>query len=331
MPRKPEPWYMSRRKAWFVQLDKKQVKLGDDPDPRPKKKPLPPEPVMREYYRVMAVGGRTTESERIRATVAEVCEIFLEAKAQTREKTQEGHAYFLNRFAAPLVGREFRTIRKDDIVQTAESQPRWNETTKHSFIARVLILYRWAREAGYLEFNPLAGWGNPYAAPPRKRGMTKAEFQLLIDHSPDMQFKNAMAFLKGTGCRPGEMRVVEARHLDPKNAFITLEWQLHKTGRRTKKVRRIGMPKVIETMVRSLALRYPTGPIFRNSIDDTPWGKGTIAKRVRDYRRKLGLSEDVVPYLIRHATLSAMMNQGTSAHITAKAGGHQGTSTLEGV
>jgi hypothetical protein len=68
--RKPEPWYWSARKGWYVQVNEKQVRVGEDDNPKPKGKPEPPEAVMREYYRVMGTAGKLDVSDKQRATSA---------------------------------------------------------------------------------------------------------------------------------------------------------------------------------------------------------------------------------------------------------------------
>lgn len=326
--RKPEPWYWAARKSWYVQVNKKQIKLGDDVDPRPKAKPKPPDDVMREYYRVMGANGLTPQADRLRATVPEVCEMFLEAKSGIRKSSTDKYVWCLSRFSSPYMEREFRTVRKDEIVKAAEANAKWGVTTKHHFVKVVGMLFTWARDAGYLEFNPLAGWENPYVPTPRARGMTGEEFTAISDRSRGVEFKQAMAFLRGTGCRPGEMCAVEARHIHADRPLVVLEPGLHKTGRKTGRERVLVMPRDVEAMVRDLARRYPTGPLFRNMRGGRMRVKA-IQIRVRRYRRALGLTEDVVPYLIRHATLSRLLDGGTAAHLAAKMAGHADASTLQ--
>jgi integrase len=326
--KKPEPWYWEARRGWYVQINKKQVKLGGDDNPKPKSNPRPPDEIMREYYRVMGASGLSPSADRLRAKVPEVCEMLLEAKAGIRQSSLDKYAEHFRNFSAPYFSREFRTIRKDEIVKVAESNPKWGETSKYHFIKCISMLFTWARDAGYLEFNPLAGWENPYVPTARTRGMTEAEFTAISDRSRDLEFKQAMSFLRGTGCRPGELCSVEARHVHPDRPLVTLEASLHKTGRKTKRARVLVMPTDVEAMVRDLARRYPEGQLFRNTRG-TGMRIKSIQIRVRRYRRALGLSEDVVPYLIRHATLSRLLDGGTDAHLAAKIAGHAGTTTLQ--
>lgn len=283
---------------------------------------------MREYYRVMGASGRMDATDREVATVAEVCEMFLEAKSQMRDSTCEKYRFYLGKFAAPFSGRQFRTLRKEDVLRAAGLNPKWGPGTRYAFVKSCVSVFRWARDAGYLEWNPLAGWENPYPVPSRPRGLTEAEYEALVSQSHDVQWKQVMSFMRGTGCRPGEVGVVEARHVHPERPLVTLEKDLHKTGRRTGRAKVLVLPADVELMVRALCVRYPKGPIFRNAWNGGAWNRFAIEARFRRYRKKLGLSPSLVPHMIRHATLSRMLNGGTDVHLVAKIAGHADTTTL---
>ncbi len=325
--RQPEPFYWAARRGWYVQIEKRQIKLGGDPDPRPKGRPRAPEGVMREYYRVMATNGRSTAEDREQATVAEVCEVFLSRKDGLRENTKRLYAYYLSRFASALAGVRFNAVRMEDVTRAAESQSKWSAGTKHCFVLTVTTAFRWARDAGYLDMNPFAGWANPYPPAPRRRSMTDAEFAAVIDQARDLQWKQFMMFLRGTGCRIGELMALEAKHVDPERPFARLPADLHKTGRKSGKDRVLVLPADVEVMVRALARQYPKGPIFRNSRNGGPWTANTIGRRMRRYREKLGLG-DVCCHMIRHATLSRMLDGDTPLHLVAKIAGHSDPQTL---
>jgi integrase len=138
-------------------------------------------------------------------------------------------------------------------------------------------------------------------------------------------------FLRETGCRPGEAAVVEAKHVLHDRPVVVLPPDLHKTGRRTGKDRVIFLSEGIETMVRALALRHPTGPLFRNSRNGNGWGHNVISQRVTRYKRKLGLPDDLVLYLVRHAFSTRHVEAGVDISVVAKLMGHSHTSTLQAV
>lgn len=328
--KRPEPWYWAARRGWYVQIAKKQRKLGADPNPRKDRagEPIPPEEVARKYHLLMAARDAPAEAPQIDASVADVSDIFLTVKSKLKPNTYRVYRYFLEVFCSSMRGRRFDSIRPRDVEAAAEARPTWGEATRHDFVAHVAALCQWARDAGHCGANPLAGHENPYLAGKRERALTEEEYEKILGAATDLEFKQIMGFLRGTGCRPGEARRVEARHVHPEKPIVVLAASEHKTGRKTRKGRVLYMPADIETMVRALAARHPEGPIFRNSRNGRGWGRDAIPKRFRDYRRQLGLGEDVVPYLIRHSTLTRLLDNGTPLQQAAAIAGHSGTQTI---
>lgn len=329
MARRPEPWYWKSRKAWYVQVDGKQIKLGDDPGPRPRAGPKAPPEVMRAYHRLMADAGLLTEAERKRATVPDVCDAFLAVKAKLSRSTYRNYVLFLSRLAAPNMKKAFSSLRAGDVERVARGETTWGETTRRDFVGHAITLFKWAKEAGYVESNALAGYFNPYHAAPRERLLTDEEFAAILGMATDLQFRQIMMFMRGTGCRPGEARIVTAGHVHAIRPLVTLKPKEHKTGHRTGKARVLLMPADVETMVRALAKQHPEGPIFRNSRNGRGWGHSALSKRFRDYREKLGLGDDVVPYLVRHAAATRWLEDGTDVVLVARMMGHSGTNTLQ--
>lgn len=337
--RKPEPWYREERKGWYVQVNKAQVRLGADKNPKRDRegKPVAPPVVMREYHRIMSSSGLTSDSDREKATVGEVVEAFLAVKSRLSPKGYAHLVWFMRKFAEPYLNRRFRTIRVADIERIAADRTTWNDSSKHAFAAKVQGLFRWAKDAGYLEFNPLAGWEVPWVEAIRERSLTDAEFLAIADMASDLEFKQILGFMRATACRPSEARKLTAAHIHPEKPIATLAPHEHKTGKKTKKSKIILMTKDVEQMVRALVVQYPTGPIFRNSRagkkggkwgNGIGWGEDTLAARFRKYRDKLGLGKEVVPYVVRHTSLSNMLNGGMSLHHVMVVGGHTQPSTL---
>lgn len=327
MARRPEPWYWAARKGWYVQFNKKQILLGK----ADKATTTPPKAIAAEYHRLMMGENLLDETERTRATLPEVCEAFIYSKKNMRKDTIEKYVQCLGRFASKYPNKRFNLIRVPDVEQWIASFPNWGSGTRHDATRTIKTLFRWAREAGYCDLNALAGYENPYPAPKRVRGMTDAEFTALVDYAKDLEFKQIMMFLRETGCRPGEARVATAAHLIEDKPVIVLPPELHKTGRRTGKNRIIYLSAAIEPMVRALAIRHPTGTLFRNSRNGGMWGHAALHARVRKYRRKLGLAADVVPYLARHAFATRHVESGVDLVVVAKLMGHAYTNTLQDV
>lgn len=321
--KRPKPWYWKARKAWYLEHDGKQVKLGSA-DSKTKN---PPEEIMREYHRIMAGEGLLTERERRLATAPVVIESFIEGKVATRPKTVKMCVYYLEPFAAHFKSRLLDTIRPNDVLKFVDSHKGWGDSTKHSAVVYVKGLFRWARDSGWLDANPLAGFANPYPVGRRDRGITLEEFKMLMDATRDETFRSVLRFLRDTGCRPGELCCLSKRHLHPTLPIATLKPSEHKTGRRTGRNKEIILTRPIESELRELAKTRPDGPLIRNTKGG-PWRPETIRKRFERLREKLNLPDDVVPYASRHAFLTRLVETGTPLAVAAKIAGHSRTDTI---
>ena len=134
--RRPEPWYWAARKGWYVQLNKKQVKLGDESNPKPN--PKPPADVMREYHRLMSSEGLLTAKERSGATVPEVCEALLAVKEKLRKSTYRNYVWYFRIISNRFMKKQFSALRVAEIENIADSQKTWGSATKHDFITHVI-------------------------------------------------------------------------------------------------------------------------------------------------------------------------------------------------
>lgn len=322
--RRPEPWYWSARKAWYVQINGKQAKLG----PAEKKTKTPPDDVMLEYHRIMSTGGMLTEAEKTQAVVPLVVESFIESKSANRPKSIEACVYYLEPFAARFKTRRLHTFKLEEIKRFVNGQATWSDGTKHNAFAYIKGLFRWARDAGYLEASPLAGVANPHPVGRREQGISLDEFAQLIEATKDDAFRRVLRFLRDTGCRPGELCVITANHLNAKRAFARLGPKEHKTGSRTGKAKMIYLTSVIDAELRDLARQHPTGPLLRNTKGE-PWNDHAIFRRFERLRVKLGMPSHVVPYASRHGFLTRLIEMGTPLALAVKIAGHSRVDTLQ--
>jgi len=321
--RRPSPFYRKARNSWYVEINGKQVKLGAVES----KTRTPPDDIMREFHRLMAGEGMLSERERQQATVPVVVEALIESKSATRSKTIKACVYYLEPFAVKFKSRRLDSIRTTEVMTFVNKQATWGDSTKHSAIAYIKGLFRWARDSGFLDLNPMAGIANPFPVGSRERGITVDEFKMLIEATRDEAFKTVLRFLRDTGCRPGDLCVLSARHLHPELPIATLKPHEHKTGSRTGKPKDIILPGSLADEMRQLAKVRPTGPLLLNT-DDTPWIPDTIRVRFTRLRKKLNLPADVVPYASRTAFLTRLIENGVSLAIAAKIAGHSRTDTI---
>lgn len=319
MPRQPKPWWNAAKGAWYVQLKGKQHRLATAE--REAKK---------AWHRLMAEDGRLPEERRLKATVPDVIDLFLDTRASLRPETYRKYVKSFGPFAIRHRATRFASIKPSDVTAYIESMPRWGTGTRHLVFANFACLFRWARDAGYLPMNPLAGVKNPWPAMARDRGMTEAEYKALLEGIGDPEMRLLLRVMRMTGCRPGEAYKLAARHLHETMPVATLLPEEHKTGGRTGRCRFIIFPVGLMGELRELARRYPEGPILRNT-KGRPWNTFNVCQRFRLFRARFGLGRAVVPYSTRHAFITDMVHQGRPLPLVAKIVGHAGTGTIQSV
>jgi integrase len=184
---------------------------------------------------------------------------------------------------------------------------------------------RWAvlPTQGLLPTDPTQGLKLPS---PLSRGTeaiaSAEEHARLLAVAPECH-RNALEALHATGCRPGELCSVEARHFDAQAGAWLLD--THKTDG-TGKVRVILLPPAIVGLCKTLAERYPTGTLFRDTK-----GKPLTPERIRNWlfktRRRLGIRR-VIAYGYRHGLATDALAKGVpDAHVAALLG-HASTTML---
>jgi integrase len=313
MPRIPEPWYWQARKCWYIQVNRKHVRLA------------PGKAESRRLWQRMLIAS---DGPRLGMSVADVVDLFLESRDGRREETSKRYRKMLGPFVARFGTRRLDSIRPPEVEAYCLSHAGWGPGTRRGCYSIVSTMTRWARDAGYLEFNVMAGMPNPWPAPVRARGMTDDEYATLQAGVPDPEMRLLLRVFHETGCRPGEAFVLAARHLHPMLALAILEPHEHKTGGRTGKPRSLYFNDGLMAELRKAAARWSEGPILRNTRG-RPWTQFNVAWRFARFRERFGLAKDCVPYSMRHGFITRMVHDGADLALLAKMVGHQNAATLQ--
>jgi integrase len=134
----------------------------------------------------------------------------------------------------------------------------------------------------------------------------------------DRAFAIAVRALWMCGARPSELAAAQIENFDRGASVIVLT--KHKTARKTRKARRIGVGKKLRRIVDRLIGNRETGPIFRDGKGE-PWTPGKISRRFSMIRNELGLSKDLVLYCLRHS-FGTRVCRRFGLHAAATALGH---------
>lgn len=313
MPRRPAPWYRSEKRAWYVKIGGRQVRLGADKAG-----------AFAAFHRLMAAGGRLPVSSEL--TARDVFNLFLD---HTRRRVQKGERAAVTlegyeRFLVPAaVG--FGTVQAEALIPATvaawvDGQSGWGVTTRHNAITAIKAAFRWAKRSGHLALNPIADLERPT---PRRREVvpTPGQAAALRTVRRDAAFRDLVAALVETGCRPGEVCALTAAGVDLDAGTWTVPNKTrHRTGEPT---RTVHLTPAVVDLSRRLAGSHPDGPIFRNSRG-RPWTRNAIALRFQRLRTAVGLGPEAgVAYALRHLYVTDALERGVPVATLAELVGHR--------
>jgi integrase len=155
---------------------------------------------------------------------------------------------------------------------------------------------------------------------PRETIIAPAHWQEILDIVPDQEFRDFLIVLKNTGARPGEIRMMEARHL---HGVVVIFPKVSSKGKRFNRV--IYPNKEAQAIIGRLAKERPEGPLFRNTRG-RPWTTSAVACRFKRLTKKLGSKS--FAYAFRHTFATEGLINGVDSTAMANLLGHQDLSMV---
>jgi integrase len=191
-----------------------------------------------------------------------------------------------------------------------------SDNARHDFASDVLAVFNWAVKQRIIPRSPLQGYTKPPKTP-RVLYLAPEQMDDLLSRIDDQEFRDFLIVTLRTGCRPQEVRVLEAKHVLLKEGVARIPKELAK-GKREERL--VPLDEVVRAILAPLTLKYPEGPLLRNTRG-RPWTKDAINCRFQRLKNKT--SYRVTAYALRHTFINEGLRNGVSEAALAEICGHR--------
>lgn len=272
--------------------------------------------------------ARTSIEQRTKITVGECCRKFLQHTKRTAKETTFGfYRDHLRHFEASIGSKKrvsdlilaHATEWIDERYFSGRRDKPYSENTIVGARRCVKRCFEWCEKQGWIEASPFKDLVCGTYAPTREH-VTDEEFQAVLTHfSHDRDFCDLLLFLRLSGARVQETRVIEAKDIDLARRRVVLENKVNRRGSTRTKRRTIVLNEACAEIVQRGMSKHPDGPIFRNE-DGNPWRANAITLRLRRAKKHLGFS--IAAKNLRHSWATDYLLSGGSLATGAELMGH---------
>lgn len=308
-----KPFYRSAVKAWYVTHQGKQIRLVKGPKAETK------DAAFREWHRMM---GEASDG----ISVQELADRFLKFVEVANSKvTLEWYQFYLKSFLELHAKTPVANLKKHHATEWLHSLVKrgWADNSQACSVRAVKRLFKWSEDEELIVKNPFRTLKAPEYKP-RDARVTEEDWALLISTlSENDPFRLFLTCLKATGCRPFELRTVEARHHQGRCWIFEVEESKGKRRRRA-----VTLPRFVHEISLELAAKHKKGPLFRNSRG-RPWTRDAIGCRMKRLSRKLG--KRFFAYAFRHEYISSGIEKGIDLITLSNLVGHSDLSMIKRV
>ena len=332
MPRVSKgPWRRRQDHCWYTTVKGTQVKLAGAEVSR--------EEAVRLYHLAHA-GGSSVEPRRGDAVQAEtkpvespsepeaepdprvidILKEFLQwSKANQERNTYANYKWYIDKFSLfiddDLLFCQLRVFHVDRWL-CADFEKAGNNHRRGA-IRTIKRALNWAVDTDRIDRNPISKLRLP-SYERREGHLTQAQFDELLEEVTDECFRDYLRFLWLTGCRPQEIRGIEASNVSGERIVLPVR---RSKGKKYNRV--IYLPPEAAAIIRRLARRHPTGPLFRNQRDDA-WTSNAV--RCRFKRLK---AVGICATLLRHSWVTRSLENGIDTTTVAILAGHRDTTMVQ--
>ena len=192
----------------------------------------------------------------------------------------------------------------------------WNTTTRKIAVKAIKAAFNWGVRQGLIPSSPLIGLRTP-AALTRDVLVTPEQWKIIVAKAKG-ELREILVFLRETGCRPQEARIIEAAHVRGDHVILP---KVDSKGLKYNRV--IWLTPAAEALIRRLAAERPEGKLFRNK-----WGKPWTTGRLNERCAGLKLDFHFFPYALRHTWITEALERGVDPVTLAILAGHRDTTMI---
>ena len=254
----PKPFFKKSRKSWYVEINRRQIKLGPNRDE-----------AFRQYHQIMQQPAEVVSASP--ESLVTIIDAFLDWTDRNRSPdTYEWYRYRLQRFVDRYPEMKVSALKPFHVEEWVD-QYDIAKTTRRNYFRSIKRCLAWAKKQGRIDKNPLEGMDIP-GAERREVYITPEEFETLLTHAPDPRFRDLLITTYQTGCRPQESLRVIGGYVDQKNA----RWVFPSTKSKGKKSPRIiYLNDTAMEISNRLLDEFPESELFRNAAG-RPWSTEAV-------------------------------------------------------
>ena len=214
------------------------------------------------------------------------------------------------------------------LTQWLDANPDWkSDWTLYRIVGTVKRAFEWSCRQGLIAANPFKHVNHRPGAP--RRPITDAEFQALLRGAPGRRgrpFRQALIFLRYTGCRPCEMAALKWADIDLERQVIVM--REHKTAKKVRKPRVVPLVPVVIKLLIHLRKHRRGDHVFLNDRGN-PWHRSALGLRLLRCRKRQGIPTDATLYGVRHQFGTTAIVRGVDIKTLAQLMGHESTRMTE--
>jgi integrase len=310
-----QPWFRASRDQWFVQLDRKQIPLAKGRENEAA--------AWTEFHRLMHERGRILANPST-LLFGDLAEDFLAACLRDKKRaTYDWYRRFLPDFGECFEGLVV-DLTPNHVIAWLAKYPKWSPATQRAGIVAVKAVIGWGLKNRRIKEDPLLELTRPDAG--RREICAGAADLAAIVGATDTAFAAFALAIRETGARPGEVRMVEARHFDAQRG--TWVFQPAECLKKSRRARVFYLTPAMLVLSAALAEAHPAGPMFRNRLGK-PWTANAVRIRMRRLRAKGVIPAGMIAYSFRHGFATDALAKGVTNVELAQLMGHRDTRMID--